>query len=258
MNDARAPTNAQRKQILDAYQKGKKPKELSEKTGISINTIKSWIKRSKVKEIETVKGAPPKKEGAPPKKSKGAPVGNKNAVGHGAPQRNTNAEKHGAYSQLYWDSLDKSETDLLSCIPVSEEFQLQQQVNMYTIRERRLMHKISEIHDKSTNSKGLYIKGVKKKKRVCVDDKGDKKEVFEDTSTETEYSLKALMTLEAELTKVQRAKNKSIDSLIRLRIEKEKYDDLMLGHNSKILNIAEDDNEDDEGVIIYLPSNGRD
>ena len=82
---------------------------------------------------------------------------------------------------------------------------------------------------------------------------------IEETSTDTEYVLKGLAALEAEFTKVQRAKTKCIDSLIRLRIADERYDDLINGWKSK----AESMNEtgDDEGadnVMIYLPDNGRD
>ena len=100
MNETRAPTNeAVREQVLKAYRKGEKPKALSEKTGISVNTIKSWIKRDKAKSAASGKDAPRAKKGASPKGKKGAPFGNQNAKGGkggGAPLRNRNAEKHGA------------------------------------------------------------------------------------------------------------------------------------------------------------------
>jgi len=100
VNEARAPTDTKMKeQVLEEYRKGKKPKELAEKTGISINTIKSWINRDKAKNKETVQGAPAGRKGAPSKGKKGAPVGNKNAVGAGAPKRNKNAETYGFFSK---------------------------------------------------------------------------------------------------------------------------------------------------------------
>ena len=108
MNEARAPTNENvKEQILAEYRTGVRPKELSEKTGISINTIKSWIKREKTKRSEVEEGAPASKKDAPFKSKKGAPPGNQNAKGAGAPDRNKNAEKQGAYSKIYWDHLMK-------------------------------------------------------------------------------------------------------------------------------------------------------
>lgn len=258
MNETRAPTDERlREQVLSDYRNGTKPKELSERTGISVNTIKSWIKRDKARKTDDKEDAPSKGKGAPSKRKKGAPAGNRNAEGAGAPAGNKNAEKHGAYSKIYWDCLDEAELQLMQDIPVGEEYQLQQQIAMYTIRERRLMHNIDEF--KRAANKGLYVKGIKKKKRVVYDDQGDKHDSYEDTNTDTEYAVKALMALESELTKVQRAKTKCIDSLIRLRAVNERYDDLLNGWKSKAAAQMELADADDEGeeILLYLPDNGR-
>ena len=91
-------------QIKLAYLSGIPPKKLAQKYNISMNTIKSWIKRygwSKMKK----QGAPSENEGAPtdvqgaPLKKRGGQLGNKNAVGHGAPKGNQNAVKHGLFSR---------------------------------------------------------------------------------------------------------------------------------------------------------------
>lgn len=86
---------------------------------------------------------------------------------------------------------------------------------MYTIRERRMLHQIDEF--KSNSKKGLYIRSIKRKKRVACDEKGEKHDEYEDTNTDTENTLKSLTTLESELTKIQRAKTKCLDSLIHLK-----------------------------------------
>jgi len=91
MDEVRAPD---KEQIKQEYLKGVKPKELSEKYDISINTIKSWIKRYGWFKLNNKEGAPAKK--------KGAPFNNKNAVGNkggGAPIGNKNAEKFGFFSK---------------------------------------------------------------------------------------------------------------------------------------------------------------
>lgn len=63
------------------------------------------------------------------------------------------------------------------------------------------------------------------------------------------------MTLESELTKVQRAKTKCIDSLIRLRTIEERHDDLLNGWQTKAEAAVQE--EEAEEVSIYLPDNGR-
>ncbi len=90
VDEARAPD---KEKIKADYLKGIKPKELSEKYNISINTVKSWIKRyGWSKDV--------KEEGAPRNK-KGAPLNNKNSVGHkpSIPEGNKNSEKHGFFAK---------------------------------------------------------------------------------------------------------------------------------------------------------------
>lgn len=95
------------------YLEGMKQKEICDKYNISINTLKSWIKRYKWADEKRNKGAPINKGGAPLK--------NKNAVGHGAPKGNKNAEKFGFFSkylpeetlELMENIVDKSQLDIL-------------------------------------------------------------------------------------------------------------------------------------------------
>lgn len=73
---------------------GMKYKDICEKHNLSINTLKSWVKRygwADERKKQNKKGAY--------KRKRGAPIGNKNAVGHGAPPKNKNAEKHGFFSK---------------------------------------------------------------------------------------------------------------------------------------------------------------
>lgn len=79
------------------YVKGMKYKDLAEKYGVSVNTIKSWKRRHG---WERKKGAPSEK-GVHTKKV-GAPPGNINALGNngGAPKRNQNATTHGFFSKF--------------------------------------------------------------------------------------------------------------------------------------------------------------
>jgi len=92
--------------IKNDYLSGVMPKELAEKYAVSLNTIKSWIKRYGWSGLKNKQGAPSEHGGAPSgvqsapqKKKRGGQPGNKNAVGHGAPVGNRNAEKFGFFSK---------------------------------------------------------------------------------------------------------------------------------------------------------------
>jgi uncharacterized protein YjcR len=77
------------------YVKGMKYKEIAEKYGISVNTIKSWRQRNNWQRKTLKKGAP--------KDKKGAPFCNTNAVGNrggpGGPEHNQKAVTHGLFAK---------------------------------------------------------------------------------------------------------------------------------------------------------------
>ncbi|MEC1600708.1 phage terminase small subunit [Bacillus halotolerans] len=84
-------------QAYKDYVKGLKYKDLAEKYGVSVNTIKSWKQRHGWE----------RKKGAPSEKSvhtkKGGQPGNKNAIGNkggAAPAGNQNAVTHGFFSKF--------------------------------------------------------------------------------------------------------------------------------------------------------------
>ena len=91
MNEARAPDIKEK--AKHDYLNGMKYKDLAEKYNVSLNTIKSWVKRYNWSKEKKEKGAP--------KKKKGAPYNNKNAKGYGAPAKNKNAETHGFFSKIF-------------------------------------------------------------------------------------------------------------------------------------------------------------
>ncbi|EIJ79126.1 yqaS, phage-related terminase small subunit [Bacillus methanolicus PB1] len=76
------------------YLKGMKYKDIAEKYGVTINTVKSWKTRYKWSRD----GVHTKEKSVHTKKRGGQP-GNQNAKGHGAPKNNQNATKHGFFSK---------------------------------------------------------------------------------------------------------------------------------------------------------------
>lgn len=81
------------------YMGGMKYKDIAEKYGVSLNTVKSWKQRHG---WTREKGAPSNK--SMHTKRGGAPKGNRNAVGNrggAAPRGNSNAVKHGFYRKHF-------------------------------------------------------------------------------------------------------------------------------------------------------------
>lgn len=97
-----------KEKVKQDYIKGMKQKEISAKYDISLNTLKSWIKR--------YNWASEKKKGAP-KNKRGAPIGNKNATG---PPGNKNAEKFGFFSKY----LPEETRELIQEISIQDKFDI--------------------------------------------------------------------------------------------------------------------------------------
>ncbi len=232
-----------REQAFKDYKKGMKYKDIAEKYGVSLSAVKSWAsrhwKKDKVATSKTKKSQPEKKSQPKPR---GAPKGNKNAVGNkgGAPLGSQNALKHGGYSAVYWDTLDEEERELIESTPTDEEQLLIEQIRLFSVRERRIMAAIN----KYRNMKGgLAVSGVISSHTKREFDNKEEKELYEDlrrkkigeekisylghdkfTQTMTEASINIVQRLEAELTRVQRAKTQCISELAKHRLEKENPD----------------------------------
>ncbi|MBE1867329.1 phage terminase small subunit [Bacillus subtilis] len=139
------------------YVKGLKYKDLAEKYGVSVNTIKSWKQRYG---WERKKGAPSKKSMHTKKVGAGAPPGNKNALGNkggAAPEGNQNAVTHGFFSKLIPEETLSIMEEIQERSPVDmiwDQIQIQYAA---IIRAQKIMF---------VSDKGEMIKELKKKKSV--------------------------------------------------------------------------------------------
>lgn len=119
------------------YLSGMKQKDICEKYNISINTLKSWIKRYKWSEEKKNYN----KKGAP-KKKKGAPLNNKNAEGNkggSPPPGNLNAIKHGAYQSIYADMLNTEEQILFNMI--QPDLNIDEEIKLIRLKIARLLNR---------------------------------------------------------------------------------------------------------------------
>ena len=189
------------------YRRGMKYKDIAEKYGVSLSAVKSWATRYWKKE-----GCNQKEKKLQPKKKKvatrGAQPGNKNATG---PPGNKNAVKTGEFETLFFDALDPEEKQLIDRVPKDKEQLLFQEIQLLTVRERRMLKRIENIRTLEEYQKdGEPIPDmtlVKRRSGIEKDKETDLKEYH--------GKLGQIQTIEEALTRVQARKQKAIDSLHR-------------------------------------------
>ena len=206
--------------------KGMKYKDICKKYNLSMNTLKSWVKRynwSEERKSKNRKGAHNNK--------RGAPKGNKNAEGNpggnGPPKENKNAEKHGFFSKylpeetmdIIQEIREKDPLDILW-----ENIQIQYAA---IIRAQKIMY---------VTAKDEMIKELKKSKYEVVPVDNE----FEQVITEEEYEFQFAWDRQATFLQAQSRAMAELRNMIarydellkselateeqRLRIEKLKAD----------------------------------
>ena len=131
------------------YMSGMKYKDIAEKYGVTLNTVKSW----KVRYGWNKKGVHTKSEKVCTQKRKhGGQPGNKNAVGHGAPPKNKNAEKFGFFSKY----LPEETVSIIQEMPTDPLDILWDQIQIAyaaIIRAQRIMY-VRDAKDKTVEKVG--------------------------------------------------------------------------------------------------------
>lgn len=253
------PPNEKCAEAEKLYHKGVKLVDIGTKLGVPASTVRRWKHdkgwdKSKKKQSERSEQS---STNARFKNKGGAPKGNKNAVGH----KNTNpppdATKHGAYSRVYWDTLDETEWEMIQGIPKDEELLLIEQIQLFAVRERRIMKAINKYRNvkgdvavesvfRTENKRAFRNEQEEELYNERINEKVAKKERLPgreyklETSTTNKDTIVA--RLEKELSTVQSKKTKAIESLGKIRTERAKLNG---------------DSSDDVEVQIYLPDNGR-
>lgn len=204
-----------RDQAFRDYEKGMKYKKIAEKYGVSLSAVKSWASRYWKKD-----GCNQKAKKLQPDKGKvatrGAPRNNKNAAGNkggAAPEKNKNALKTGEFEALFFDTLEPEEKQLICSMPDSKEQLLLHEIQLLTVRERRMMKRIEDINGSEGDSEGTedsMAAGMTLVKRQAGIEKGNETDL-----KEYHGKIGQIQAIEDALTRVQARKQKAIDSLHR-------------------------------------------
>jgi len=243
----------ERKQAERLYLESKgniKLVEIAEKLGLPDNKVRKWksldnwegklnpakAEKSKKKPVER---STKEKGSVPPKKKVGAPKGNTNAKGHKNPVPPPDTTKHGGYSAVYWDTLDEDELELIEEVPKSEEDLLIEQIQLFSVRERRIMKAINKY--RAMDGPVAIVNTFRSERKRSFDstedeeeynrlirekiDKGERmpgREYTTQTSTDNKDNI--IARLESELSNVQAKKTRAIEALSRIHLEKAKLE----------------------------------
>jgi uncharacterized protein YjcR len=206
------------------YLAGMKYQDIADKYGVSLNTVKSWQKRygwsRKAKGApETEKGCTQNEKSVHPKKC-GAPKGNQNAKGHGAPRGNKNAVgnkggpplgsknalKTGEFETIWFDTLTEEEQALYGAINTDTLAQVEEDIRLITLRERRMMERIKKLMD-----------GLTEKERKVLTELREEKQVVELYDEKTASSKKIIVPVpRLVITEITETECRAIDDILRI------------------------------------------
>ena len=200
---ARAPDERQ-EQAKELFLQGMKLIDISKALEVPVGTIRSWKNRYNWDKKSNATLHKRKRNVA---KAKGGQPGNQNAIGnHGgaAPEGNKNAVTTGEFETLLFDCLEPEEKQLAAAVPNDKEQLLFQEIQLLTVRERRMLKRIENLRQADFTT-------VKKKK-------GTEKDKWTDLD-EKHATLGQIQNIEDALTRVQARKQTAIDSLHRFGVD---------------------------------------
>ena len=213
---ARAPDQrvAQAKAL---YDKGLKLIDIANQLGIPEGTVRSWKNRYNW----DCNVAKEKRNAA---KRKGGQPDNKNAEGHGAPSKNKNAVKTGEFESLFFDTLDSDEQKLIQTVQPDKEQLLLQEIQLLTVRERRMLKRIDQLRQMEEQKLGTGSGGEHIPLGMSVTEFSSGIEKGKPTELKKyEGILGQIQSIEDALTRVQARKQKAIETLHKFG-----YDDAKL------------------------------
>lgn len=192
---ARAP-DERIEQAKTMYLKGMKLVEIASQLNLPEGTVRRWKSTHKWDNERSDKN-----NERSDRKSRGGQPGNKNATG---PPGNKNAVTTGEFETLLFDCLEPEEKQLAAAVPNDKEQLLFQEIQLLTIRERRMLKRIENLRQADFTT-------VKKKK-------GTEKDKW--TNLDEEHAmLGQIQNIEDALTRVQARKQAAIDSLHRFGVD---------------------------------------
>ncbi|CDC47022.1 putative uncharacterized protein [Firmicutes bacterium CAG:424] len=186
------------------YLNGMKYKEIAEKYGVTINTVKSWKTRYKwskdgKKSVHTKTGK------VCTQKSR---LGNQNAAGHGAPEGNKNAEKYGFFSKYLPDETREIFSAIEEADPLDLLWHQIQLAYVAIIRAQKIAY-VKDQEDKTEEKTGSFDNGD----TYMVQQAWDKQNEFLKAQARAQGEFRALVKQYKELAEKTGGKQDAINKL---------------------------------------------
>ena len=220
-----------KQQAFEDWKKGMKYKEIAEKYGISLSTVKSWAvrywKQEKGEKVATngeKVATTTAKKLQPEKKKGGAPKGNKNHL------------KHGLYEKMLFEFLSEQEQQFFLQHEIDEIEECKKMIKFCDLQILKFMKKIKELEQKAG---GLVVSGVSKKKKTESLQK-ENTNTQEEITTNTVAVHELILRYNNEIEKAKKQKMKCLEVLLRF------------GETQN-----QQQTEQTTAVNIYLPNNDR-
>src|SRR5690606_10237419 len=219
------PKSPKRKKALKLWldsNRTLKPSEIALKIGVSAALVRKWKCIDKWEELPSGK------------RKRGAPLGSKNAKGNrggkGAPLRNNYAWKHGEYAMIWEDKLDDIERMLLFEVDTDPAGQINNEIRLLELRERRMLHEIALLKQGVTEEETTIVSQLIKKDKtqvMTIDQDGNQSYVeiehpsFGEVQKTVKHKpqLEKILAVEEALTRVQDKKAKLIDMKTKLELK---------------------------------------
>lgn len=248
---ARAPSE----KVMEAeklFREGMAMVDIAKKLGVSDGTVRSWKNRhgwgkKSLKSKCNVAEKSSKKSATLQKRKRGGQAGNQNAKGASGNPNPPVHKKHGGYVPVFMDALDEDEQALLENVPQEEEKLLMEQIQLFSIRERRILKAINKYREQKGDVTVADVTRFEEKRTFKDKDeeaeynrrqqeKVDKEERLpgKSYSIQTHITNKDLIVarLEQELSSVQNKKTKAIEALSKIRMERARIESESAGNDA--------------------------
>ena len=211
-------------------------KDIAAELGVSEEQIRKWKNQDQWDKVTL----PNAKSNVTNHRNKGGQPGNRNAVGHGGtgPPGNKNAVTTGEFETLFFDTLEDDERLLIGMIQPDKEKLLFQEIQLLTVRERRMLKRIEDLRDCDFTT-------VKKKK-------GTEKDKWTDLK-EDQAVLGQIQSIEDALTRVQGRKQRAIESLHKFGFDDARLEIELMKVELATLKIGgQEAGQEDDGFLAAL------
>ncbi|MEI1257514.1 phage terminase small subunit [Blautia sp. JLR.GB0024] len=228
----------------EMYLNGKKLVEIASQLNLPEGTVRRWKSTYKWGSERSLN----KSERL--QRRKGGQPGNRNAVGHGGtgPPGNKNAVKTGEFETLFFDTLDAEEKELLEMVQPDKEQLLLQEIQLLTVRERRMLKRIDGLREleeylpeEEDDKPGVIATKVPPGMTVTKYTAGFEKGKITDLREFTGI-LGQIQAVEEALTRVQARRQRAIEALHKFG-----YDDAHLELIKAQVDKLNRDGQDEDG-----------